>query len=163
MKILIRNTTLSGEPLDGDGQVFEGKTELDIVHAMNAASLIGVDLEQYLKMVTDNIRSFSGQDLEIKGVSLEEMAESFITELESAGFAEFVDDEKSGPITLPRVVLEGLDVVRRSGVTHMLDRPMVVELARKFGFPETAKWIEANRARYSEGLFRGFRVEGGKS
>ena len=67
MKVLIRNTTLSGEPLEGDGQVFEGKTELDIVHAMNAASLIGVDLEQYLKMVTSNIRRFSEQNLEIKG------------------------------------------------------------------------------------------------
>ena len=91
------------------------------------------------------------------------MAASFISELERAGFAEFVDDEKSGPITLPRAVLEGLEVVRRSGVTNMLDRPMVVELARKFGFPEAAEWIENNRTKYSEGLFRGFRVERGKS
>ena len=38
MRILIRNTTLEGEPIAGDGEVFEGKTVLNLVRAMKGSS-----------------------------------------------------------------------------------------------------------------------------
>ena len=37
MKVLIRNTTLEGEPIAGDGEVFEVKIVLDAVRAMKGA------------------------------------------------------------------------------------------------------------------------------
>jgi len=45
-------------------------------------------------------------------------------------------------IIVTREVLDGLEAVRTSGLTNMLDRPVVVELARQMGFDETARWIE---------------------
>ncbi len=60
------------------------------------------------------------------------------------------------PISVPENVLLGIDAVRRSGLTNMLDRPIVIELARELGFSETAEWIESNRKLYAEGIFKGF-------
>lgn len=85
-----------------------------------------------------------------------------------AGFG----DEKGGPIRrarlegaepvrVPAKVLAVLEAVRDSGATNMLDRHRVIEIARAFGCGEAADWIEANRAEYAEGIFRGFVVEEG--
>ena len=59
-------------------------------------------------------------------------------------------------ISVPKDVFLGIEAVRKSGLTNMLDRPMVIELARKLGFPEAAEWIENNRKLYAEGIFKGF-------
>ena len=59
-------------------------------------------------------------------------------------------------VSVPKPVLDGLEAVRRSGLTNMLDRPVVARLAKEFGFDETARWVEAHRKRFSEGIFRGF-------
>ena len=59
-------------------------------------------------------------------------------------------------IPVPENVLLGIDTVRRSGLTNMLNRPIVVELARELGFPAAAEWIENNREFYAEGIFKGF-------
>ena len=64
-------------------------------------------------------------------------------------------------IMVTRGVLDGLEAVRTSGLTNMLDRPVVVELARQMGFNETARWIENHRKEFAEGIFRGFEAEGG--
>ena len=61
---------------------------------------------------------------------------------------------------VPQAVLDGLEAVRRSGLTNMLDRPVVVELADAFGFEDAARWIGNHRKEYAEGLFRGFEPEG---
>jgi len=60
---------------------------------------------------------------------------------------------------------EIIQAVRRCGLTNMLDRPVVADLAEKLGFPEAARWIETHPRNYAEGVFRGFVVdpEGGKS
>ena len=62
-------------------------------------------------------------------------------------------------IKIPKQVLAGLEAVRRSGLTNMLDRPMVAYLAAQMGFPEAAEWVDEHRAAYAEGLFRGFEAD----
>jgi len=64
-------------------------------------------------------------------------------------------------IRVPKGVLEGLEAVRESGVTNMLNRPVVARLAEEMGFKEAARWIETHRKEYAEGIFRGFAAEGG--
>jgi hypothetical protein len=60
------------------------------------------------------------------------------------------------PVPVPAAVYEGLEAVRQSGVTNMLDRPRVIELAELWGYDETAAWLHEHRKTYSEGIFAGF-------
>lgn len=60
------------------------------------------------------------------------------------------------PVPVPRDVLEGIETVRVSGVTNMLDYTRVAEVAQEMGFDETAAWVTANRELYARGVFRGF-------
>ncbi|MHB9131558.1 MAG: DUF5049 domain-containing protein [Armatimonadota bacterium] len=62
------------------------------------------------------------------------------------------------PVTIPADVYEGLEAVRQSGVTNMLDRPRVIELAEMMGYEETAEWLRTHRQDYAIGIFQGFRV-----
>lgn len=62
----------------------------------------------------------------------------------------------NNPIAVPAAVLEGLEAVRQSGYTNMLDRPRVIELAEMMGFDETAAWVRDNRSLYARGIFAGF-------
>jgi hypothetical protein len=55
-------------------------------------------------------------------------------------------------------VFTGIEAVRRSGLTNMLDRPRVVEIAAEMGFHESACWIRANRDLYAQAIFPGFEV-----
>jgi len=59
-------------------------------------------------------------------------------------------------VKVPKAVLDGLKAVRQSGLTNMLDRPVVAELAEEFGFEEAARWVRSNRKRFARGLFHGF-------
>ncbi len=59
-------------------------------------------------------------------------------------------------VIVSQEVLDGLEAVRRSGASNMLDRPVVTLLAEQMGFTETAEWIRANPAEYARGVFRGF-------
>ncbi len=62
------------------------------------------------------------------------------------------------PIVVRAEVFEGLEAVRRSGITNMFDRPRVIEIAEMMGYDETAEWLASNRNLYSQGLFQGFKV-----
>ncbi len=62
------------------------------------------------------------------------------------------------PIVVSAEVFEGLEAVRRSGITNMFDRPQVIEIAEMMGYDETAEWLTLNRNLYSQGLFQGFQV-----
>lgn len=62
-------------------------------------------------------------------------------------------------VKVPKPVLDGLEAVRRSGLTNMLDRPVVAELAEEFGFGEAARWIRTRRREFTEGIFHGFAAE----
>jgi len=59
-------------------------------------------------------------------------------------------------VRAPVDVLEGLEAVRLSGKTNMLDAPRVIELAFEMEHFATALWVHENRKQYAEGIFRGF-------
>ena len=63
-----------------------------------------------------------------------------------------------GAVRVPQAVLDGLEVVRQSGATNMLDRPAVIRLAAEFGHDEAAAWVRSHRADYARGVFNGFTV-----
>ncbi|HPD17956.1 MAG TPA: DUF5049 domain-containing protein [Planctomycetota bacterium] len=62
-------------------------------------------------------------------------------------------------VKVPKAVLDGLEAVRRSGLTNMLDRPVVAQLAEEFGFEEAARWIRTRHKLYAIGVFHGFAAE----
>ncbi len=167
MRVLIKNTDLAGKPLEGEGEVFTGKTSLEIVRAMKGAALFSDQgsFEDYIDMLLRNAKMLAGIDLVVKGESPEEKADSLLAVLIDHGLAEILDDDAPVRIPVPSAVWQGIDAVRLSGLTNMLDRPAVVRIARKLDFTEAAGWIEAHPKEYAEGVFRGFVVEpdGGKS
>jgi hypothetical protein len=57
-----------------------------------------------------------------------------------------------------REVFEGIEAVRRSGATNMLDRPRVAEIAEELGFEASARWVRENRDLYARAVFQGFEV-----
>ena len=59
---------------------------------------------------------------------------------------------------IPSEVLQGIEAVRRSGKTNMLDRNAVARIALELGHVDAAFWIDdkANHKTYAEGIFRGF-------
>jgi len=59
-------------------------------------------------------------------------------------------------VRVPKAVLDGLEAVRTSGLTNMLDRPVVARLASEFGFEQAARWIKTHRRDFAEGIFHGF-------
>lgn len=162
MRVLIRNTALDGRPLEGDGEVFSGATVTEVVLAMKGATLFSDqrDLEDYIDMVLRNAKMLSGVELAVRGDTAEGKAASFLDALIKHGLAE-VQDDKPARIPIPALVWQGIDAVRLSGLTNMLDRPVVADLAEKLGFPDAARWIETLPRDYAEGVFRGFEAEEG--
>jgi hypothetical protein len=74
-----------------------------------------------------------------------------------------VTPREPGPdaVRVPPEVLEGLEAVRLSGLTNMLDRPAVARIAAAMGYAACARWIEGNRGLFARGIFRGFEADGG--
>lgn len=62
------------------------------------------------------------------------------------------------PVPISAAIFEGLEAVRRSGLTNMFDRPRVIEIAELWGYDETAAWLRVNRNLYAQGIFQGFKV-----
>ena len=167
MRILIKNTDLAGKPLEDEGEVFTGKPSLEIVRAMKGAALFSdqVSFEDYIDMLLRNAKMLAGIDLMVKGDNPEEKADSLLAALIDHDLADVLEDDAPVRIPVPALVWQGIDAVRLSGLTNMLDRPEVVRIARELDFSEAAGWIEAHPKEYAEGVFRGFVVEpdGGKS
>ena len=65
---------------------------------------------------------------------------------------------KARPIPVTREVFEGLEEVRKSGETNMLDRVSVAEVADWLDCPVAARWVRKNPSDYVNGVFRGFEV-----
>ena len=51
--------------------------------------------------------------------------------------------EASDRRQIPKSAYEGLEFIRRSGVTNMLDRSMVLNAARELELHDSADWIES--------------------
>lgn len=60
------------------------------------------------------------------------------------------------PVVVPADVLEGLEAVRLSGKTNMLDVNRVIELALQMGRADAAMWVYDHRKLYVAGVFAGF-------
>ena len=160
MRILIKDTTLDGHPLGDEGEVFTGTDPLAVVQAMKGATLFSDHraVEDYIDMVMRNAKMLGGTELVVKGESEEEKAESFLRELVERGFAEVLEEEVAR-VSVPSSVWQGIDAVRESGRTNMLDRPVVADLAAQMGYPDATNWIMKNPKLYAEGVFRGFVVD----
>ena len=63
------------------------------------------------------------------------------------------------PVVVPQDVFQGINAVRLSGRTNMLDRSTVADLAAIMGFSKATEWIMKNSRAYSRGVFSGFLVE----
>ena len=165
MRVLIRNTALNGQPLEEYGEVFTGETVTDVIQAMKGATLFSDqrDMEDYIDMVLRNAKMLAGVELAVRGDTHEEKAASFLDALIKHGLAE-VQDDKPARIPISALVWQGIDAVRLSGLSNMLDRPVVARLAGELGYPDAARWIEEHPKEYAEGVFRGFIVDpqGGK-
>ena len=61
-------------------------------------------------------------------------------------------------IKITRKVHEGIEEVRKSGKTNMLDREAVRRLCDQMGHTESAMWIEHHHKEYAEAIFAGFEV-----
>ncbi len=62
------------------------------------------------------------------------------------------------PVRVAAEVFEGIEAVRRSGLTNMLDRPAVAHIAEEMGFEESARWVREHRDLYAQAIFHGFEV-----
>jgi hypothetical protein len=61
---------------------------------------------------------------------------------------------------IPSPVLDGIEAVRATGDTDMLDWPVVAEISERLGFPDTARWVRENSRTYARGVFKGFKEVG---
>ena len=62
-------------------------------------------------------------------------------------------------VTVTQEVLDGINEVRDSGQTNMMDRQQVMVVADSLGFSDAVCWIDDNPKDYRKGIFRGFKVE----
>lgn len=64
--------------------------------------------------------------------------------------------ETNNRVQVTKAVFDGLEFIRRSGATNMLDRPMVLNLAKEWDFNDTADWIErVDTGTYGRLIFQG--------
>ena len=150
MLILLRDTDLDGQPIIGSGLLISGETALEVVHKMQATSPFNVgDLTGYMRHVLD-----AACDDEALPEDGETAARTFLERLARQGLVEFVKEglTEAAP---PEQLDKALTTVRDSGLTNMLDYPEVARLAREFGFPEAADWIDAYPTSYTRLLLRG--------
>lgn len=89
MKILLRNTSLDGKPLEGEGEVFTGERPLDVVMAMKGAALFSDhgSVVGYVDMVLRNAKMLAGIELAVSGDTPEALAESLVTALLERGLS----------------------------------------------------------------------------
>ena len=72
----------------------------------------------------------------------------------------YMQVERHAPLILVSAeVLKGIEAVRLSGETNMLDLGEVVRLAANLGHGETAEWLVSNKADYGRGVIQGFTLD----
>jgi hypothetical protein len=65
-------------------------------------------------------------------------------------------DQNRDRVQVTKAVFDGLEIIRQSGATNMLDRLVVLQLAREWDLTETADWIErVDSANYRRLIFQG--------
>lgn len=62
-------------------------------------------------------------------------------------------------IRVPKSVFEGLEAIRRSGTTNMLDYNAVLRLASLLNNQNTAQWLLDHKDEYWQGVLYGIEPE----
>ena len=62
-------------------------------------------------------------------------------------------------VKVPFKVLEGLETIRRSGLTNMFDVRRVIAILRCYGYKDSAEWIEKHTELYIKGISEGFKAD----
>lgn len=62
-------------------------------------------------------------------------------------------------VKVPNNVLEGIEYVRKTGLTNMLAVDVVVSLCHEFDLHATGVWIGTHRTEYAQGVIEGFEPE----
>jgi hypothetical protein len=67
-------------------------------------------------------------------------------------------NQSTTPVKVPKNVFEGLEFVRKEGLTNMFDINSVQRFAHQYDYYETVVWLDNpdNRKIYRDGMFRGF-------
>ncbi len=68
-------------------------------------------------------------------------------------------EPERGPVRVPREILDGIEAARQSGLTNMLDRTAVAEIAGALGFDDAAHWVRDHRDLYAHAIFHGFELD----
>lgn len=68
-------------------------------------------------------------------------------------------DDAPEPAVVPADILDGLEAIRRTGLTNMFAGRAVAEIAREMGRPDVADWIAEHPDLFIRGVFYGFRAE----
>ncbi len=155
MLILLRDTDLDGQPIIGSGLLISGETALEIVQKMQASSPFNSgEPEEHMRRVLEA----AGDEGALPEEGGEAAARAFIERLARRGLVEFMKEEAPTPVTTvnpPEQLEKALNAIRGSGLTNMLDHPVVARLAREMGFIEAAEWIETHPADYTRLLLSG--------
>lgn len=65
-----------------------------------------------------------------------------------------------GQVKVSQEVFEGMEAIRQSGATNMLDMNNVKDLADQLGYYETYQWIDnVDRGTYAKAIFKGLTTE----
>ncbi|QSO53129.1 DUF5049 domain-containing protein [Alicyclobacillus sp. ALC3] len=62
-------------------------------------------------------------------------------------------------IRVPKSVFQGLEAIRQSGATNMLDYRAVVQLANMLNNRDTVSWLMDHKHEYVEGVMYGIEPE----
>ena len=158
MKILIRSTTLDGEPIPGSGETLQAADCLEVVELMRGQTPFTASRapRDYMTEVLSGIEGGPTQPLPEDAAAA---AAEFLTRLARHGLIEFLPDDKACD-PWPERFLEALETVRLSGRTNMLDHPEVTRLTAEMGYPEVAEWLADHRREYAAFVLEGTRPLG---
>lgn len=158
MKILIRSTTLDGEPIPGSGETLHASDCFEVVELMRGQTPFTASRapRDYMTEVLSGIEGGPTQPLPEDAAAA---AAEFLTRLARHGLIEFLPDEKASD-PWPERFLEALETVRLSGRTNMLDHPEMTRLTAEMGYPEVAEWLVDHRREYAAFVLEGTRPLG---
>lgn len=92
MKVVLFDTTLDGQPLDGSGTLFEGRDSLAIAEQLRTQTPFTDRLAPRTYM-TEVLASFEGDDLKpLPTADLDTAADAFLMRLASLGLLAFIPD-----------------------------------------------------------------------
>ncbi|MCA1948442.1 MAG: DUF5049 domain-containing protein [Armatimonadetes bacterium] len=179
MRIEIRSTALDGSPLDAMVEVFSGEGPLEVLEAIRDAARFSADTttDDTIERIQQAAWLFAGAQLCVKGSTPEERASSLLFALIDHKLARRLGDEEPGgkpghvpsaelptqkgtpmseKVKAPRAVIDGIETVRQTGRTNMMDRQMVQVIANELELWQVVVWLEDHPKDYGRGLFQGF-------